>query len=120
ADTRGTAANRRDRRLYPAVARHRARGRHRRRPQAGARRGVMTLSAESELSFVWPIDLRLTVASHGWVYLEPWRWEDDAGRLLRRETIGGHIGTIAVRQSSPRTLALSSDGFADDAGPEIR
>ena len=26
----------------------------------------------------WPIDLGLTVASHGWVHLEPWRWEAEA------------------------------------------
>ena len=75
--------------------------------------------AESQLALAWPIDLRLTVASHGWVYLEPWRWDDEAGLLSRRETIDGEVGTIAVRQHDPRTLSVASDGFADAAAAEI-
>src|ERR1700730_3580095 len=61
---------------------------------------------ESELSFPWPIDLGLTVASHGWVHLEPWRWEGETGTLLHTDLISGRIGTIAVQQSDPRTLAV--------------
>src|ERR1700676_3719090 len=78
-------------------------------PQAG----------ESELRLPWPIDLALTVASHGWVHLEPWRWENETGTLRRAERIGGRVGTTAVRQRDPRTLAVAWHGFPDDAAPEI-
>jgi 3-methyladenine DNA glycosylase/8-oxoguanine DNA glycosylase len=67
----------------------------------------------------WPIDLGLTVASHGWVHLEPWRWEPETGTLSRAERIGGQIGTIAVRQRDATTLAVSWDGFPDSAKTEI-
>jgi 3-methyladenine DNA glycosylase/8-oxoguanine DNA glycosylase len=72
-----------------------------------------------ELRLAWPIDLGLTVASHGWVHLEPWRWQGETGTLLHTDRIGGRIGTIAVQQSDPRTLAVAWNGFPDDAAPEI-
>ena len=25
----------------------------------------------------WPVDLALTVASHGWAYLAPWQWDPE-------------------------------------------
>jgi N-glycosylase/DNA lyase len=71
------------------------------------------------LTLAWPIDLGLTVASHGWVHLEPWRWESETGRLLHAERIGGRDGMIAVHQRDPRTLTVAWDGFADEAAPEI-
>jgi hypothetical protein len=42
------------------------------------------------------IDLALTVASHGWVWLAPWRWDQEAGRLARIERIGDRCGTVEV------------------------
>ena len=72
-----------------------------------------------ELALPWPIDLGLTVASHGWVHLEPWRWENETGSLWHAERIGGRLGTITVRQTDPRTLAVESNGFPDDAAAEI-
>ncbi|HEX3864484.1 MAG TPA: hypothetical protein VHY35_22605 [Stellaceae bacterium] len=71
------------------------------------------------LALAWPIDLRLTVASHGWVHLEPWRWESDSGCLRRAERIGDRVGTLAVRQSDLQALSIEWHGFADDARPEI-
>ncbi len=71
------------------------------------------------LTLAWPIDLGLTVASHGWVHLEPWRWESETGRLLHAERIGGRDGTIAVHQRDKRTLTVAWNGFPDDAAPEI-
>jgi len=71
------------------------------------------------LALPWPIDLGLTVASHGWVHLEPWRWEGETGRLSHTERIGDRVGTIAVQQRGPRTLAVAWNGFPDDAAPEI-
>jgi 3-methyladenine DNA glycosylase/8-oxoguanine DNA glycosylase len=71
------------------------------------------------LETAWPIDLGLTVASHGWVHLEPWRWEAETGTLSRAERIGGRIGTIALRQRDATTLILSSAGFSQRADTEI-
>ena len=72
-------------------------------------------AVERELAFPWPIDLGLTVASHGWVRLEPWRWEGATGTLSHAERIGGRAGTIAVQQHDPRTLAVAWDGLPDDS-----
>lgn len=71
------------------------------------------------LELPWPVDLGLTVASHGWVHLEPWRWEAQSGTLSRAERIGSEIGTIAVRQYDATTLSVSSEGFAPATHPEI-
>jgi 3-methyladenine DNA glycosylase/8-oxoguanine DNA glycosylase len=76
-------------------------------------------AGERELCFAWPIDLGLTVASHGWVHLEPWRWESETGTLLHAERIGGRDGTIAVHQRDPWTLAVAWDGLPDESAPEI-
>ncbi len=74
---------------------------------------------EKELPLAWPVDLGLTVASHGWVRLEPWRWQGETGTLLHTERIGGRIGTVGVRQRDSQILAVSWDGFPDAAAPEI-
>jgi N-glycosylase/DNA lyase len=71
------------------------------------------------LSLSWPIDLCLTVASHGWVHLEPWRWEPETGTLSRAERIDGRIGTIALRQRDATTLTVSWAGFSHRAKAEI-
>ena len=71
------------------------------------------------LQFQWPIDLGLTVASHGWVHLEPWRWDPETGTLSHTDQIGGRIGTIAVSQADPNALRVSWRGFAGRAEPEI-
>jgi N-glycosylase/DNA lyase len=76
-------------------------------------------SGEALLELAWPIDLGLTVASHGWVHLEPWRWDAATGTLSHAERIGGERGTIAVRQSDPTTLALAWDGLSDAHSGEI-
>ena len=71
------------------------------------------------LALPWPIDLRLTVASHGWVGLVPWSWDDAAGTLARREVVDSEIGTVAVRQRDPHGLAVAWEGFSEAAEPEI-
>jgi N-glycosylase/DNA lyase len=80
---------------------------------------VKQTRGEALLELAWPIDLGLTVASHGWVHLEPWRWEAETSTLSHADRIGGSIGTIAVRQPSPTTLAVGWDGFTSAARPEI-
>jgi N-glycosylase/DNA lyase len=76
-------------------------------------------AGEAQLHVPWPIDLGLTVASHGWVRLEPWSWDDRTGTLRRTETVAGRAGTIALRQPAPRSLAVSCDGFPASAAPEL-
>jgi 3-methyladenine DNA glycosylase/8-oxoguanine DNA glycosylase len=71
------------------------------------------------LEFGWPIDLRLTVASHGWAHLGPWEWNPTNGRLARTERIAGRVGTIAVTQRAPAALDVMWDGFGEDDAPEI-
>ena len=85
-----------------------------------ARHGeALAPATESVLSFAWPIDLALTVASHGWAYLAPWAWDPERGLLARIEQIGGRIGTVAVSQSDPHSVSVRYDGFADGDQPEI-
>jgi 3-methyladenine DNA glycosylase/8-oxoguanine DNA glycosylase len=66
-----------------------------------------------------PIDLGLTVASHGWVHLEPWRWDPETGTLSHTERIGGRLGAIEVRQRDPNAVVVSWRGFPGRAEPEI-
>ncbi|HTV89452.1 MAG TPA: hypothetical protein VME41_10590 [Stellaceae bacterium] len=72
-----------------------------------------------ELQFQWPIDLALTVASHGWAYLAPWQWDPARGRLAHAERIGGRVGAIAVTQPEPNALDVTCDGFGEADAAEI-
>jgi 3-methyladenine DNA glycosylase/8-oxoguanine DNA glycosylase len=74
---------------------------------------------ESLLALAWPIDLALTVASHGWVHLEPWRWDIGTGTLSHPERIAGVTGTIAMRQRDPTTLLVSWEAFVGVDPAEI-
>jgi 3-methyladenine DNA glycosylase/8-oxoguanine DNA glycosylase len=74
---------------------------------------------EAVIELAWPLDLALTVASHGWVYLEPWRWEIETGTLSHPERIGGVLGTISMRQREPTILDVAWEGFAGVAPVEI-
>jgi len=76
--------------------------------------------SEALLSLAWPIDLELTVASHGWAHLAPWCWDPKAGWLGRRERIGDHFRTIELAQSDPDSMILRWDGFASADLPEIQ
>ncbi len=77
-------------------------------------------AGETVLPLCWPIDLGLTVASHGWAHLAPWCWDPEAGRLGRRERIGDRLGTIEVAQRGPEAMILRWEGFTAGALPEIR
>ncbi|MGH7116106.1 MAG: hypothetical protein ACREE9_16645 [Stellaceae bacterium] len=72
------------------------------------------------LPLPWPIDLALTVASHGWAHLAPWRWEPETGFLGRHERIEGRLGTIAVVQSGLGALTIRRDGFMTSDDDVIR
>ena len=60
----------------------------------------------------WPIDLALSVASHGWAELAPWRWDAQRARLARTERVGGAIGVLSLTQLGPRALAVAWSGAA--------
>ncbi len=77
-------------------------------------------AGEIVLPFRWPIDLRLTVASHGWAYLAPWCWDPETGRLGRQELIGNRLGRIEIAQRDPASMVVLSEGFDAAALPEIR
>jgi len=73
----------------------------------------LTIAAhETVLHFRWPVDLALTIASHGWGHLAPWRWDAETGRLSRTERVGSRIGTLAVEQSDPSAVAVRWGGFS--------
>jgi 3-methyladenine DNA glycosylase/8-oxoguanine DNA glycosylase len=77
------------------------------------------MSGATRLRLDWPIDLRLTVASHGWAYLAPWEWLSDACLLTHAERIGDRVGTVTTCQAGPHTLEVGWDGLPSDAAPEI-
>ncbi len=58
----------------------------------------------------FPISLRRTVFSHGWVYLEPWRWDESRQELSRPERVGSSCLQIRVTQQGPRDLLCGVDG----------
>ena len=79
-----------------------------------------TLNANARLiELAWPIDLALTVASHGWVHLEPWRWDAETGTLSHTERIGAERGAISVTQRDPATLVATWEGLAGAEPGEI-
>ncbi len=71
------------------------------------------------LSLPSPIDLKLTVASHGWAQLAPWRWDPEAGCLSRHERIAGRLGAIAVAQRELDAVVVRRDGFGAAADAAI-
>ena len=73
-------------------------------------------TASSRQSVAWPVDLGLTVASHGWVHLAPWEWEPATGTLSHAERIGGRIGRVSARQIAPAALAVDLAGPSRLAG----
>src|SRR6266481_8844824 len=74
-------------------------------------------AGKTVLSLRWPVDLRLTVASHGWANLAPWCWDLETGRLGRHERIGKRLGRIEVAQRDPVSMVLLWEGFDAAALP---
>ena len=59
----------------------------------------------------FPISLRHTVFSHGWVYLEPWNWDESRQELSRPERLSSTSQVvIRVTQCGPRGLFVTVDG----------
>jgi 3-methyladenine DNA glycosylase/8-oxoguanine DNA glycosylase len=71
------------------------------------------------LPLVWPIDLELTVSSHGWVHLAPFCWDGERGVLARTERVGKRLGRVAVRQSGPAAIEIGWHGFGARQMPAL-
>jgi hypothetical protein len=80
---------------------------------------LIRANSETVLNFRWPVDLALTVASHGWVHLAPWRWDPDPGRLARIEKIGTRRGTIEIAQRELDAVIVRWGGFREADKAEI-
>src|SRR5947207_15918799 len=117
--TSSPTSSRRSKRLSQSEVDVRTSPSPRKRGEGARRRTTSRASADAELSLSWPIDLGLTVASHGWVHLEPWRWEPETGTLSHAERIGGRAGMIAVRQRDLTKLVVSWSGFPRRTEAEI-
>jgi N-glycosylase/DNA lyase len=66
---------------------------------------------ERQLRLAWPIDLGLTVASHGWVHLAPWEWDPEHQRLTRPEWIGATAGSVTLAQRGRTSFDIAWEGF---------
>ena len=77
-------------------------------------------AGKTVLSFRWPVDLRLTVASHGWAHLAPWYWDPETGRLGRQERIGDRLGRVEMAQRDPVSMVALWQGFDAASLPEIQ
>ena len=66
-------------------------------------------SDKALLKVAWPIDLGLTVASHGWVHLEPWRWDAKTGTLSGAERIGDRARIACQAAARHENLSAGLD-----------
>ena len=64
------------------------------------------------------VSLRMTVRSHGWVALEPWKWDEEAGELSRTDLLGGPT-TITVTQDGPRAIDVHVEGDGSNSMPGV-
>ena len=67
----------------------------------------------------WPVDLALTVASHGWAHLAPFCWDAEQGILARRERLGDQLGRVAIRQSGAAAIEVGWRGVEAARAEEI-
>ena len=81
---------------------------------------MATLGFEIETAF--PVSLLLTVESHGWVDLSPWRWDAGTGSLSRLErTAGGEAMRVEVSQSAPTLISVWAESNEETvSAPEVR
>ena len=68
-------------------------------------------SNQFQIESPFPISLRHTVSSHGWVNLEPWRWDESRQELSRPERLSSACQVvIRVTQRGPRGFMVTVDG----------
>ena len=72
-------------------------------------------TVKTDLTLPFPVSLRSTVRSHGWVMLAPWGWDDSAGVLWRRDRLSsGRVARIQATQPDAARIdvAVDSDGLS--------
>ncbi len=68
-------------------------------------------TVKTDLTPPYPVSLRSTVRSHGWVMLAPWGWDDSAGELWRSDRLSsGRVARIQVTQPAPDRIDVAVDG----------
>ncbi len=74
-------------------------------------------TVKTELTPPYPVSLRSTVRSHGWVMLAPWGWDDSAGVLWRRDRLSsGRPVRIQATQKDAGRIEIAVDGDGLSAG----
>ncbi len=79
--------------------------------------GVMAIR-NFEMRSAWDVSLRMIVASHGWVSLEPWKWDTEREVLSRTDLLGVPT-TIAVTQGGLRVIEVRVEGEGSPAAGTV-
>lgn len=74
---------------------------------------VALISQYRTITTASDISLPMTVQSHGWVALDPWRWDAGEGVLSRTDLLDRPT-SIAVTQSGPRAVQVRYDCERDE------
>ena len=84
-------------------------------------------TVKTMLTLPYPVSLRSTVRSHGWVSLAPWGWDDSACVLWRRDMLSsGRV--VRIQATQPKAdrieVEVSGDGLSrrdlDEAAGLVR
>lgn len=68
-------------------------------------------TVKTELAPPYPVSLRSTVRSHGWVMLAPWGWDDSTGVLWRTDRLpSGRVARIQTAQPDADRIEVAVDG----------
>ncbi|MYD51194.1 MAG: hypothetical protein F4W93_06875 [Dehalococcoidia bacterium] len=75
---------------------------------------LLTISSSHDVS------LHMTVQSHGWVALEPWKWDEESGELSRTDLLGEPT-KIMVTQGGARAIdvLVEGNGSTDMSAVEV-
>ena len=74
-------------------------------------------TVKTELAPPYPISLRSTVRSHGWVLLAPWDWDDSTGVLWRSDRLSsGRVARIQATQKDAGRIEVAVDGDGLNVG----
>jgi endonuclease III len=70
---------------------------------------------ESILNSRFPVSLQHVVNSHGWINLEPWKWDGNENGLSRVELLpDGQIARVKVTQQTPKRFLIDWEGESQD------
>ena len=80
-------------------------------------KGVMAIR-NFEMRSAHDVSLRMIVESHGWVSLEPWKWDAEREVLSRTDLLGVPT-TVAVTQGGPRVIKVRVEGEESTAAGTV-